>query len=49
MLEFGTGTGSFAIEAAKHCAKIFAVDISHQMLEFARRKAKIEVQISGKF
>lgn len=42
ILEFGTGTGSFAIEAAKHCAKVFAVDISPQMLEFTRQKAKIE-------
>ena len=42
ILEFGTGTGSFAMETAKHCAKVFAVDISPQMLEFARQKAKIE-------
>jgi putative AdoMet-dependent methyltransferase len=42
ILEFGTGTGSFAIEAAKHCTKVFAVDISPVMLEFTRQKAKIE-------
>ena len=42
ILEFGTGTGNFAIEAAKHCAKVFAVDISPQMLGFAQQKAKIE-------
>lgn len=42
ILEFGTGTGSFSIEAARHCSRVFAVDISPQMLEFARQKAKIE-------
>jgi len=40
ILEFGTGTGSFAIEVAKHCAQVHAVDISPQMLELAKQKAK---------
>lgn len=39
VLEFGTGTGEFAIEAAQHCSKIYATDVSVQMLEFAQRKA----------
>jgi ubiquinone/menaquinone biosynthesis C-methylase UbiE len=39
VLEFGTGTGTFAIEAAKRCAKVYAVDISLAMLEYARMKA----------
>ena len=42
ILEIGTGTGSFAIEAAKHCSKVIAVDVSLPMLEFAQRKAKIQ-------
>ncbi len=40
LLEFGTGTGEFAIEVAKHCSKVYAVDISPTMLEFARQKAE---------
>lgn len=40
ILEFGTGTGSFSIEIAKHCARAHAVDISPQMLELAKQKAK---------
>ncbi len=42
ILEIGTGTGSFAIEAAKHCAKVIAIDISPEMLKLAQRKAKTE-------
>lgn len=40
MLEMGAGTGSFAVEAAKRCSKVFAVDISHAMLEYAKKKAE---------
>lgn len=40
LLEFGTGTGEFAIEVAKHCLKVYAVDISPIMLEFAAKKAR---------
>ena len=40
ILEFGTGTGEFAIEAAKHCTEVHALDISPAMLEYARRKAE---------
>ncbi|HEY9247334.1 MAG TPA: class I SAM-dependent methyltransferase [Candidatus Methanoperedens sp.] len=41
ILEIGTGTGSFAIEAARHCAKVIAIDVSPKMLEFARQKARL--------
>ncbi len=41
ILEIGTGTGNFAIEAAQHCAKVIAIDISPKMLEFARQKAQM--------
>jgi ubiquinone/menaquinone biosynthesis C-methylase UbiE len=40
LLEFGTGTGEFATEVAKHCSKVYAVDISPIMLEFASTKAQ---------
>lgn len=41
ILEIGTGTGSFAIEAAKHCEKVIAIDVSPKMLEFAQQKAQM--------
>lgn len=41
VLEIGTGTGSFAIEAAEHCAKVIAIDVSPGMLKFAQQKAKM--------
>jgi ubiquinone/menaquinone biosynthesis C-methylase UbiE len=41
ILEIGTGTGSFAIEAAKICAKVIAIDVSQKMLEFAQQKAQM--------
>ncbi len=39
VIELGTGTGAFAIQAAKRCASVYAVDVSELMLEFARYKA----------
>jgi len=39
VIEFGTGTGAFAIHAAQHCANVYAVDVSAPMLEFAQSKA----------
>src|SRR3990170_5679603 len=41
ILEIGTGTGSFAIEAARHCEKVIAIDVSPKMLEFAQQKAQM--------
>jgi putative AdoMet-dependent methyltransferase len=40
VLDMGCGTGAFAIHAAKHLKKIYAVDVSKAMLRRARRKAK---------
>ncbi|PKL57631.1 MAG: class I SAM-dependent methyltransferase [Methanomicrobiales archaeon HGW-Methanomicrobiales-5] len=40
LLEYGTGTGEFAIAVAKHCSKVYAVDISSAMLDFAKQKAQ---------
>ena len=39
VIEIGTGTGAFAIRAAQRCARVYAVDVSAPMLEFAQRKA----------
>lgn len=40
IIEFGTGTGEFALEAAKWCSKVYAVDVSKTMLDVAKNKAK---------
>jgi len=39
VIEFGSGTGAFAIQAAARCARVYAVDISSAMLEYAKKKA----------
>ena len=41
LIDLATGTGTLAIEAAKRCKKVYAVDISPAMLNEAKRKAKI--------
>jgi putative AdoMet-dependent methyltransferase len=40
VIEFGTATGNFAIEASKHCKHVHAVDVSRAMLEYAHTKAE---------
>jgi ubiquinone/menaquinone biosynthesis C-methylase UbiE len=40
VIEFGTGTGAFALRAAKSCAMVYAIDISSTMLAYAERKSK---------
>ncbi len=40
VIEFGTGTGAFAIQAAACADKVYAVDVSRAMLDYASRKAK---------
>ncbi len=39
VMDIGTGTGAFALQAARRCAKVYAVDISRAMLEYAKMKA----------
>jgi putative AdoMet-dependent methyltransferase len=39
VIEFGTATGNFAIEVAKYCRFVHAVDVSKVMLEYAHKKA----------
>ncbi len=38
----GTGTGQFAIAAAQKCHKVYAIDVSKPMLEYAEQQAKKE-------
>lgn len=38
--DIGTGTGEFAIQAAKNCKKVYAIDVSKTMLEYAEKKAR---------
>jgi len=40
VIDMGCGTGVFAVHAAKHSRKVYAVDVSKAMLRCARRKAK---------
>lgn len=39
LIDFGSGTGTFAIQAALRGAKVYAVDVSQAMLDYARAKA----------
>jgi putative AdoMet-dependent methyltransferase len=39
VIEIGTGTGAFAIQAAHRCAQVHAVDVSLTMLGYAKKKA----------
>jgi putative AdoMet-dependent methyltransferase len=40
VIDFGSGTGIFAMQAARRCRKVVAVDVSQAMLELARSKAE---------
>lgn len=40
VIEFGCGTGLFAIEASKRCQHVYAVDVSNAMLNAVRRSAE---------
>jgi len=39
VIELGTGTGAFAVQAASRCKKVYAVDVSRAMLAYAKNKA----------
>jgi putative AdoMet-dependent methyltransferase len=41
ILEIGTGTGEFALNAARQCRKVYAIDLSPGMLRYARKKAAL--------
>jgi putative AdoMet-dependent methyltransferase len=40
LIEFGLGTGVLAVEAAKVCRKVYAVDVSTAMLSFVETRAE---------
>ncbi|HUS74698.1 MAG TPA: class I SAM-dependent methyltransferase [Methanothrix sp.] len=40
ILEMGTGTGEFALAAARRCRKVYAVDLAEGMLRYAEKKAR---------
>jgi ubiquinone/menaquinone biosynthesis C-methylase UbiE len=40
IIDMGAGTGAFALHAAKHCRKVYAVDVSSAMLERCRKKGE---------
>ena len=42
LIDFGAGTGTFAIQAALRIGKVYAVDVSKAMLDHASVKAKRE-------
>lgn len=39
ILDIGAGTGEMAIAVAKRCSRVYAIDVSSQMLRFAEKKA----------
>ena len=40
VIDFGSGTGAFAIQAARRCSRVYSVDVSQAMLDYAQAKAK---------
>ena len=39
LIDFGSGTGTFAIQAAQRCARVYAIDVSQAMIDRAKAKA----------
>lgn len=39
LIDFGSGTGTFAIQAARRCARVYAVGVSQAMIDRAAAKA----------
>lgn len=42
IIDMGSGTGAFTLNAAKHCKTVYAVDISKAMIAYSRSKAEKE-------
>lgn len=40
VIDFGCGTGDFALQASLRCKHVYAVDVSETMLSFAKAKAE---------
>ncbi len=43
LIDFGSGTGTFAVQAACRCDRVYAVDVSQAMIDYA----KIKVEKAG--
>jgi putative AdoMet-dependent methyltransferase len=39
LIDFGSGTGTFVMVAARRCGRVHAVDVSRAMLDYAKAKA----------
>lgn len=39
LIDFGSGTGNFAIQAGRRCTRVYAVDVSQAMIDCAAAKA----------
>ncbi|MBN1347609.1 MAG: class I SAM-dependent methyltransferase [Phycisphaerae bacterium] len=39
VVDMGCGTGGFALRGARHCKRVYAVDVSEAMLDYARVQA----------
>ena len=46
VIDFGSGTGAFALHAARTCRMVYAVDISAAMIEYCRRRA-VELRLTN--
>lgn len=42
LLEYGCGTGNFTIRASERCKQVYAIDVSKQMIHFAKQRAEEE-------
>lgn len=40
IIDMGAGTGAFALPVSRRCKRVYAVDVSPAMLEYARQKAQ---------
>lgn len=40
LLEIGTGTGHFAVEAARYCHQVYAIDVSQAMVDVVQGKIR---------
>jgi 2-polyprenyl-3-methyl-5-hydroxy-6-metoxy-1,4-benzoquinol methylase len=39
LIDFGSGTGTFAIASARRCARVHSVDVSQAIIDYAKAKA----------
>lgn len=40
VIDLGVGTGAFALYAARHCKRVYAVDVSKAMLDYTQQQAE---------